>query len=234
MANKKPNDGHVSLNAQQVAFMHQVIESEDKHRAKFSKSPPRRKRNPILGEPTPRSTAREEDVAQLKRAQLNHTRKQMALTPTIAGRRRAAERAAAVTAIQNVPTSTTVPGSANGASKQMATSSIGNLNYTNNLLSSRSNNNMPSGNSRTASRQSNGPTSGGHSARNSARNSARLSARNSARPSARPTGRSTYSEGSGGATDETPKVAQMRARKAWLERQLKEVEESLQAIPEEA
>ena len=206
--------------------MHQVIESEDKHRAKFSKSPPRRKRNPILGEPTPRSTAREEDVAQLKRAQLNHTRKQMALTPTIAGRRRAAERAAAVTAIQNVPTSTTVPGSANGASKQMATSSIGNLNYTNNLLSSRSNNNMPSGNSRTASRQSNGPTSGGHSARNSARNSAR--------PSARPTGRSTYSEGSGGATDETPKVAQMRARKAWLERQLKEVEESLQAIPEEA
>ena len=192
--------------------MHQVIESEDKHRAKFSKSPPRRKRNPILGEPTPRSTAREEDVAQLKRAQLNHTRKQMALTPTIAGRRRAAERAAAVTAIQNVPTSTTVPGSANGASKQMATSSIGNLNYTNNLLSSRSNNNMPSGNSRTASRQS----------------------RPSARPSARPTGRSTYSEGSGGATDETPKVAQMRARKAWLERQLKEVEESLQAIPEEA
>ena len=214
--------------------MHQVIESEDKHRAKFSKSPPRRKRNPILGEPTPRSTAREEDVAQLKRAQLNHTRKQMALTPTIAGRRRAAERAAAVTAIQNVPTSTTVPGSANGASKQMATSSIGNLNYTNNLLSSRSNNNMPSGNSRTASRQSNGPTSGGHSARHNARHSARPSARNSARPSARPTGRSSYSEGSGGATDETPKVAQMRARKAWLERQLKEVEESLQAIPEEA
>ena len=49
MANKQRNDGHISLNAQQVAFMHQVIESEDKHRAKFSKSPPRRKRNPILG-----------------------------------------------------------------------------------------------------------------------------------------------------------------------------------------
>jgi len=215
MANKKPKDGHISLNSQQVAFMHQVIESEDKHRQKFSKSPPRRKRNPILGEPTPRSTAREADVAQLKQAQLDHTRKQLAMTPTVAGRRRAAERKAAADAIQNIPTSTEVPSSANGAIQNMVSGLSG--------MSARSNMSARMVSARVAS----GTLS---SSRQSARQSAQPSARLSARPSARPTGRSTSTEIYGG--EEAKNVVQMRARKAWLERQLREVEDSLQSIPE--
>ena len=239
MANKQRNDGHISLNAQQVAFMHQVIESEDKHRAKFSKSPPRRKRNPILGEPTPRSTAREEDFALLKQKQMNHTRKQMALTPTIAGRRRQAEREAATNAIKTVATSTIVPGSAN----------VGSASFKASLSSSRSARGSTNGSARMVStRIESGRESG--SARQSARQqSGRQSGRQqSGRPSARPTGRSTTKDeigggsgggsndsgggGSGGGESTAQNVAQMRSRKAWLERQLREVEQSLGSIPE--
>ena len=233
MANKQRNDGHISLNAQQVAFMHQVIESEDKHRAKFSKSPPRRKRNPILGEPTPRSTAREEDFALLKQKQMNHTRKQMALTPTIAGRRRQAEREAATNAIKTVATSTIVPGSAN----------VGSASFKASLSSSRSARGSTNGSARMVStRIESGRESG------SARQSARQSGRHQrGRPSARPTGRSTTKDeiggGSGGSSNDSgggggggestaQNVAQMRSRKAWLERQLREVEQSLGSIPE--
>ena len=223
MANKQPKDGHVSLNAQQVAFMHQIMESEDKHRVKFSKSPPRRKRNPILGEPTPRSTAREDDIAQLKRAQLDHTRKQMAITPTIAGRRRAAERKAQSTAIKTIATSTTVPKSANATTSSLLSSRSNTSKTPEKVTSSRNIDSRQSGG------QQNGRKSGRKSGQPSSRNSDRKS---SSRPTARPTGRSSNSEIGIGATDETQKVAQMRARKAWLERQLKEVEESLQAIPE--
>ena len=232
MANKQRNDGHISLNAQQVAFMHQVIESEDKHRAKFSKSPPRRKRNPILGEPTPRSTAREEDFALLKQKQMNHTRKQMALTPTIAGRRRQAEREAATNAIKTVATSTIVPGSAN----------VGSASFKASLSSSRSARGSTNGSARMVStRIESGRESG--SARQSARQSGR---QQSGRPSARPTGRSTTKDeigggsgdssndsgGGGGGESTAQNVAQMRSRKAWLERQLREVEQSLGSIPE--
>lgn len=225
MSHKKfPNNGHQSMTAQQVAFMHQVIESEDKHRAKFSKSPPRRKRNPILGEPTPRSTSREKDIAELKNAQLEHTRKSMAMTPTIAGRRRAAERAAAAKAIATMKTSPQVPLSAVRAESKRKDAG--------------SEKKVASGRRSKHSSRASARESARASARFSARDSSRESLRGSARSGASARDKSLLGSGKSAAAFDSrsenknsPKMKEMKARKAWLERQLKEVEDQLSTLP---
>eukprot|EP00946_MAST-07B_sp_MAST-7B-sp1_P005074 g5074.t1 len=240
MSNKKPpNNGHVSLTAQQMAFMHQIIESEDVARKRFARSPPRRKRNPILGEPTPRSTSREKDIQELRNAQLEHTRKSLAVTPTIAGRRRAAERAAAAKAIATVKTSTQVPVSAGRFGLTAAEAK-----QSSRKASARG---SATGTARGTARDAGGNGSGRS---NGGRASARISSRSTARsagPSASARIRTSARNGSGrsqGASSKTvdaarsegekkssPKVKEMKARKAWLERQLLEVEEQLATLP---
>lgn len=200
MNNKVPNNGHKVLSAQSMAFLEEVITQEDRSRRHHYKSPPKRARNPILGERTPRSTAREHEKATLLNAQLDHTRKQASMTPTRAGRLRAAARARQASGVEQ-KTQPSARSSARVSTRDSARSIA-----------------------KSSAHQSRGPTA--RSAR-SARDTG------SARPSSRSVPSAQLSSRHAGSVspEQLQTKKQCEARKAWLQRQLDEVEEQLATLP---